>query len=131
MSKKEIAVISSEQKALQQIEKEGVVRYLSRRANLERKAKITEFAAYVGSDGIASSSSNGFAIFISSEIKKAFGCPIKEMSNEMLSAVICIETSINQIIDNGKKQQLPRIEIRQRITDLIRLNKQQYDIIRS
>ncbi len=131
MSKKEVVVISAEQKALQQIEKEGVVRYLSRRANLERKAKITEFAAYVGSDGIASSSPNGFAIFISSEIKKAFGCPIKEMSDEMLSAVIGVETSINQIIDNGKKQQLPRIEIRQRITDLIRLNKQQYDIIRS
>ena len=49
----------------------------------------------------------------------------------MLSAIIGVETSINQIIDNGKKQQLPRIEIRQRITDLIRLNKQQYDIIRS
>ncbi len=51
------------------------------------------------------------------------------MNEWQLNQLIMLENSAIQIIENGMKANLPRIEIRQRIFDVIKLNKQQYDII--
>lgn len=117
------------QKALVRIKKIGVSRYLATKANVELKDKITAFATYTGSDGKASTSTKGMAIFMAHEIKKSFGCSVKEMPEPMLSALTTLLNAIAQIIDNGMKRNLSRIEIRQQIIDVIKLNKQQYDII--
>jgi hypothetical protein len=117
------------EKALKTIQKVGVTRYLSVQANVELKDKITVFASYVGSDGKASTSPKGIAIFIAHEIKKSFGFSVKEMPDQMLSNLTALLSAIVQIINNGTKRNLPRMEIRQQIKDVIKLNKQQYDII--
>jgi hypothetical protein len=117
------------QKALARIQKVGVSRYLATQANVELKDKITAFSTYTGSDGKASTSTKGMAIFMAHEIKKSFGCGVREMPGPMLSALTTLLNAIAQIIDKGMKRNLPRCEIRQQIIDVIKLNKQQYDII--
>ena len=126
---KVVSITTSEHKALSKIQKVGVSRYLATQANVELKGKITVFASYAGSDGKASTSTKGMAIFIAHEIKKSFGYSVKEMPAQMTSSLTTLLNSIAQIIDNGMKRNLPRIEIRQQILDVIKLNKQQYDII--
>lgn len=123
------ALVGSENHALKIIEKEGVTRYLSRQANVERRNKIREFDSYVGSDGKGSTSSAGLSISIARAIKESFGVAVAEMNELQLNQLIMLENSAIQIIENGMKANLPRIEIRQRIFDVIKLNKQQYDII--
>ncbi len=117
------------QKALVQIQRVGVSRYLSIQANVELKDAITGFSSYIGSDGKASTSPKGMAIYIAHEIKKSFGFSVKEMPEPMLSNLTALLSAIIQIINNGTKRNLPRIEIRQQIKDVIKLSKQQYDII--
>lgn len=123
------ALVSSENHALKIIAKEGITRYLSRQANVERRNKIREFDSYVGSDGKGSTSSAGLSISIARAIKESFGVAVAEMNEWQLNQLIMLENSAIQIIENGMKANLPRIEIRQRIFDVIKLNKQQYDII--
>lgn len=117
------------EKALKMIQKVGVARYLASQANVELKDTITAFSSYAGSDGKASTSPKGMAIFITNEIKKSFGVSVKEMPESMLPNLTALLSTIIQIIGNGTKRNLPRIEIRQQIKDVIKLNKQQYDII--
>jgi phosphatidylserine/phosphatidylglycerophosphate/cardiolipin synthase-like enzyme len=120
---------NTESKALKLIQKEGITRYLSRQANVERRNKIREFDSYVGSDGKGSTSPAGMAISIARAIKDSFGVAVAEMNEWQLNQLIMLENSAIQIIENGMKANLPRVEIRQRIFDVIKLNKQQYDII--
>jgi phosphatidylserine/phosphatidylglycerophosphate/cardiolipin synthase-like enzyme len=120
---------NTESKALKLIQKEGITRYLSRQANVERRNKIREFDSYVGSDGKGSTSPAGMAISIDRAIKDSFGVAVAEMNEWQLNQLIMLENSAIQIIENGMKANLPRVEIRQRIFDVIKLNKQQYDII--
>jgi hypothetical protein len=122
--------LSTDPQALVEIEKLDVVRYLSKQANVSRKERVAKFAHYVGSDGVGSTSPAGMVMFISSAIKRTFGCSVEEMNQQQLIALIGLEAAIEQIIDNGEKQQLPRSEIRQRIKDVIELTKHQYDIIK-
>jgi hypothetical protein len=122
-------ITTDHQKALARIQKVGVSRYLATQANTELKDKITTFSSYAGSDGKASTSPKGMAIFIAHEIKKSFGFSVKEMPEPMLANLTALLSAIIQIINNGTKRNLPRIEIRQQIKDVIKLNKQQYDII--
>ena len=117
------------QKALVRIQKVGMSRYLATQANVELKDKITAFATYIGSDGKASTSTKGMAIFIAHEIKKSFGYRVSEMPTQMIGSLTTLLNAIVQIIDNGMKRNLPRCEIRQQIIDVIKLNKQQYNII--
>ena len=126
---KAVSITTSEHKALSKIQKFGVSRYLATQANVELKDKITVFASYAGSDGKASTSTKGMAIFIAHEIKKSFGYGVSEMPAQMTISLTTLLNAIVQIIDNGMKRNLPRIEIRQQILDVIKLNKQQYDII--
>ena len=123
------ALVGGENQALKIIAKEGITRYLSRQANVERRNKIREFDSYVGSDGKGSTSSAGLSISIARAIKESFGVAVAEMNEWQLNQLIMLENSAIQIIENGMKANLPRIEIRQRIFDVIKLNKQQYDII--
>lgn len=123
------SIQTTQTKAIAQIQKVGVTRYLSCQANIERRNKISEFRTYVGSDGKGSTSTAGMAISIAREIKKSFGCSVQDMNEPQLNQLIMLENSIIQIMVNGMNANLPRGEIRQRIFDVIALNKQQYDII--
>lgn len=120
---------NTESKALKLIQKEGVSRFLARQANVSRKAAIARHASYVDPSGKGSSNLAGYAIFVSSAIKKSFGRSVEEMQGDeaALNALILLETNISKIIQEGEKQQLLRSEIRQNILDVIELNKQHHD----
>jgi hypothetical protein len=122
-------LLKDEEKALKQIKKDGLVRYLSKGANIDRKEIITDFAQYVGCDGVGSTSPAGLAIAISSAIKKAYGCSVQEMNEPQLISLIGVEESIAQAVKTGMAKQLPRFEIRQKIKDLINHAKQQHQIM--
>ena len=122
-------VIPDEKKALKQIKKDGLVRYLSKRANVERRELITEFFNYVGCDGVAATSKAGLAKAISTAIKKAYGCGVDEMDEQQLISLIGLDESIAQTIKAGMDKKLPRFEIRNKIKALIQHAKQQHQIM--
>lgn len=118
---------TNHQKALVQIQKVGVSRYLAIKANTERTDSVTEFAKYIDKQGNASTNPARYNAGINAKIKKLFGLSVDDMRDEtMLNAIAQINIDIAQAHKNGIKNKLSRREIRNQAHRLCELGYENY-----
>lgn len=125
----QLAVTSRESKAVKQIQKHGVAKYLSIQANVERTESVTQFANYIDEKGNASTNPARYNAGINAKIKKLFGLSVDEMKDEsMLDAVAQINLDIARAHKIGIKNKLLRREIRNHAHRLCELGFDAYEL---
>lgn len=103
------------------LRREGITRFVSRKANVMRTESNTEFANYVDQDGKASSNPAMYNTSINKKIAALFGKTKDEMSELELQAVIAIDQDIAIAHETGVKNKLTREQIRKNALRLCEL----------
>ncbi|MDD5227334.1 MAG: hypothetical protein PHD53_00890 [Methylococcales bacterium] len=117
------------QKALAQIQKHGVAKYLSTQANRERTESVTKFADYVDGNGKASSNPAMYNAGINRKIKELFGLSKDEITDElMLSVITQLDIDIAMAHQTGINAKLTREQIRKNVHRLCEIAHESYKL---
>jgi hypothetical protein len=94
------------------LRKEGITRFVSRKANVMRTDSVTEFKGYIDSEGNASSNAGMYNAGLNTLVVKLFEKTKDQMSELELEAVTAIDLDIALAHDAGIKNKLTRKQIR-------------------
>lgn len=94
------------------LRKEGIVRFVSRKANVMRTESNTIFSKYVDSTGKGSTNPARYNNGINKKISELFGKSKDEMNEMELQAVIAIDQDIAMAHETGTQHKLTREQIR-------------------
>lgn len=108
------------------LRREGITRFVSRKANVMRTESNTEFANYVDQDGKASSNPAMYNTSINKNTAALFGKTKDEMSELELQAVIAIDQDIAIAHETGVKNKLTREQIRKNAHRLCELGYENF-----
>ena len=106
--------------------KEGVMRFVSRKANAMRTESNAHFSDYVDSEGNAATNSAMYNLNINKKITKLFGKSKDEMSELELQAVIAIDQDVAQAHETGIKNGLTRNQIKKNASRLCELGYENF-----
>ena len=110
------------------LKREGVARFLMRKANVARTESVTDFAKYVDAKGNAASNAAKYNMGLNAKIQKLFGVSRDEMTDElMLSVVAQIDQDIAIAHETGIKHGLLREQIRKNAHRLCELGYENYE----
>ena len=111
------------------VKKEGITRFISRKANVMRTESVVRFGSYVDEDGNASSGPAKYNMGLNSKIKKLFGVAKEDMKDElMLSVVTQIDSDIALAHETGIANKLTREQIRKNAHRLCELGFEHYEM---
>lgn len=110
------------------LKRDGVARFLMRKANVVRTESVTEFAKYVDAQGNAASNAAKYNMGLNAKIQKLFGVSRDDMKDElMLSVVAQIDQDIAIAHETGIKHGLLREQIRKNAHRLCELGYENYE----
>lgn len=108
------------------LKKEGVARFLSRKANAMRTESNTKFSIYVDYEGKAATSPARYNNGINKKIAALFGKTKDEMNEMELQAVTVIDQDIADAHERGVEMKLTREQIRKNAHRLCELGFERY-----